>query len=68
MVVNKIIEIAEIQVFRKCCPKPCPYCKFIVDFCTWHKRGCPNCGTDLDSIPLNLKSSDISSDDENIGT
>jgi len=45
---GKIIEIADIQVFRKCCPKPCYYCKYIIDLCGWSK------------------SSDISSDDENI--
>lgn len=65
---DKIIEIAEIKVFRKCCPINCYHCKFEIDKCSWLKTTCPNCGSDIDSIPLNSKSSDISSDDENIRT
>lgn len=66
---GKIIEIADVQVFRKCCPRPCHYCKYIIDLCGWSKSTCPNCGIDLESIPLNLKLyDDISSDDENIRT
>ena len=65
---GKIIEIADVQVFRKCCPVPCIYCGFIIDYCRWCNRNCPKCGIDVESIPLNYESSDISSNDENIRT
>ena len=40
----------------------------VIDYCRWCNRNCPKCGIDVESIPLNYESSDISSNDENIRT
>lgn len=70
---SKIVEIANIKVFRKCCPGNCQYCKFKVDCCTMSTKHCPKCGTYLGQGSLNpmlneSSTDDILSVDENIRT